>query len=377
MGYFPTMKFASGFEIMEYCQRLAEKFGFYDHCLFHTTVEKTVWDESAEKWTVMTDRGDKMKARFVILANGLLTTPKLARIEGMETFKGEAFHTSRWNYHLDLKNKMVGIIGTGATAVQVVPVLAKIVKKLYVFQRTPSSIDVRDQREIGGTTRDSVDAVLKYHGQEIVLVDTAGLRKRAKIKENVEFYSYLRTQRAIESCTTAVLLLDARDGLEAQDIKVLTQAESLKKGLVVAINKWDLIEKETNTALEYENLIRERLQTLDYIPIITISAVTKQRLYKLIDKALEVEAERHKRIPTSELNEWIGPVIARHNPPLYRNQRVKIKYVTQVRSAPPVFQFFTNHPKGIREAYRRYIENQLRREYGFEGVPLKLVFKKK
>lgn len=231
--------------------------------------------------------------------------------------------------------------------------------------------------EIGGTTRDSVDAVLKYHGQEIVLVDTAGLRKRAKIKENVEFYSYLRTQRAIESCTTAVLLLDARDGLEAQDIKVLTQAESLKKGLVVAINKWDLIEKETNTALEYENLIRERLQTLDYVPIITISAVTKQRLYKLIDKALEVEAERHKRIPTSELNEWIGPVIARHNPPLYRNQRVKIKYVTQVRSAPPVFQFFTNHPKGIREAYRRYIENQLRREYGFEGVPLKLVFKKK
>ena len=231
--------------------------------------------------------------------------------------------------------------------------------------------------EIGGTTRDSVDAVLKYHGQEIVLVDTAGLRKRAKIKENVEFYSYLRTQRAIESCTTAVLLLDARDGPEAQDIKVLTQAESLKKGLVVAINKWDLIEKETNTALEYENLIRERLQTLDYVPIITISAVTKQRLYKLIDKALEVEAERHKRIPTSELNEWIGPVIARHNPPLYRNQRVKIKYVTQVRSAPPVFQFFTNHPKGIREAYRRYIENQLRREYGFEGVPLKLVFKKK
>jgi len=231
--------------------------------------------------------------------------------------------------------------------------------------------------EIGGTTRDSVDAVLKYHGQEIVLVDTAGLRKRAKIKENIEFYSYLRTERAIESCTTAVLLLDARDGLEAQDIKVLTQAEGLKKGLVVAINKWDLIEKETNTALEYETLIRERLQTLDYIPIITISAVTKQRLYKLIDKALEVEAERHKRIPTSELNEWIGPVIARHTPPLYRNQRVKIKYVTQVRSAPPVFQFFTNHPKGIREPYRRYIENQLRKQYGFEGVPLKLVFKQK
>ncbi|TDJ27374.1 MAG: NAD(P)/FAD-dependent oxidoreductase [Gammaproteobacteria bacterium] len=147
MDYIPTMKFAGGFEIMEYCQNMAEKFDFYDHCLFHTTVEKTQWDETTGRWTVMTDRGDKMRARFVILANGILTTPKLARIEGMETFKGDAFHTSRWNYNVDLKGKTVGIIGTGATAVQVVPELAKIVKELYVFQRTPSSIDVRDQRE--------------------------------------------------------------------------------------------------------------------------------------------------------------------------------------------------------------------------------------
>ena len=154
MDYFPTMKFASGFEIMEYCQRLAEKFGFYERCLFHTTVEKTVWDELTKKWTVMTDRGDKMKARFVILANGLLTSPRLAKIEGMETFKGEAFHTSRWNYNIDLTNKTVGIIGTGATAVQTIPELAKIVKKLYVFQRTPSSIDVRDQRE---TTQEEIE----------------------------------------------------------------------------------------------------------------------------------------------------------------------------------------------------------------------------
>lgn len=153
MGYVPTMKFASGFEIMEYCQNMAEKFGFYDHCLFHTTVEKTEWDEKAGRWTVKTDRGDRMRARFVILANGILTTPKLARIEGMETFKGDAFHTSRWNYNVDLKGKTVGIIGTGATAVQVVPELAKTVKELYVFQRTPSSVDVRDQRE---TTEDEI-----------------------------------------------------------------------------------------------------------------------------------------------------------------------------------------------------------------------------
>ena len=154
MGYIPTMKFASGFEIMEYCQKVAEKFGFYDHCLFHTTVERTDWDAATGRWTVTTDRGDEMKARYVILANGILTTPKLARIKGMETFQGEAFHTSRWDYRVDLKGKRVGIIGTGATAVQTVPELSKIVNELFVFQRTPSSIDVRDQR---ATTQEEIE----------------------------------------------------------------------------------------------------------------------------------------------------------------------------------------------------------------------------
>jgi cyclohexanone monooxygenase len=147
MDYIPSMKFAAGFEIMEYCQKMAQKFGFYDKCLFHTTVEKTKWDEAGGRWTVTTDRGDAMRAKYVILANGILTTPKLARIDGMQSFQGESFHTSRWDYDIDLKDKRVGIIGTGATSVQAVPELAKIVKELYVFQRTPSSIDVRDQRE--------------------------------------------------------------------------------------------------------------------------------------------------------------------------------------------------------------------------------------
>ena len=154
MGYFPTMKFASGFEILEYCQSIAEKFGFYDRCLFHTTVEKTVWDEDAKRWTVITDRGDAMRARYVVLANGILTNPRLARIAGMETFKGDSFHTSRWDYTINLENKRVGILGTGATAVQVIPEIAKVVKELYVFQRTPSSIDVRDQRE---TTEEEIE----------------------------------------------------------------------------------------------------------------------------------------------------------------------------------------------------------------------------
>ncbi|MFL2504576.1 MAG: flavin-containing monooxygenase [Candidatus Azotimanducaceae bacterium] len=155
MGYVPTMKFASGFEILEYCQNMAEKFGFYERCLFHTSVEKTKWSEEKKVWTVYTDRGDKMCAKFVILANGILTTPKLARIEGMEKFEGKSFHTSRWDYQIDLQDKRVGIIGTGATAVQTIPELAKIVKELYVFQRTPSSVDVRDQRE---TTAEEIEA---------------------------------------------------------------------------------------------------------------------------------------------------------------------------------------------------------------------------
>jgi cyclohexanone monooxygenase len=161
MGYFPTMKFASGFEILEYCQSMAQRFGFYDHCLFHTTVEQTTWDEATQRWTVVTDRGDRMRARFVVLANGILTTPKLARIEGMETFKGKSFHTSRWDYTVDLEGKRVGIIGTGATAVQVIPEIAKVVKQLTVFQRTPSTIDVRDQR---ATTPQEIEAWSKEPG---------------------------------------------------------------------------------------------------------------------------------------------------------------------------------------------------------------------
>ena len=161
MGAFPTMKFASGFEILEYCQSMATKFGFYDHCLFHTTVERTDWDEATGRWTVCTDRGDTMRARYVVLANGILTTPKLARIEGMETFAGQSFHTSRWDYNVELDGKRVGIIGTGATAVQVIPEIAKVVGQLVVFQRTPSTIDVRDQR---ATTREEIETWSKEPG---------------------------------------------------------------------------------------------------------------------------------------------------------------------------------------------------------------------
>ncbi|MBT6278016.1 MAG: NAD(P)/FAD-dependent oxidoreductase [Chromatiales bacterium] len=188
MGYIPTMKFASGFEILEYCQSMATKYGFYDRCLFHTTVDDTIWDDATGRWTVTTDRGDNMRARYVVLANGILTTPRLARIKGMESFQGEAFHTSRWDYNVDLKDKRVAIIGTGATAVQAVPELAKIVKELYVFQRTPSSIDVRDQR---ATTQDEIETWAKEPGwararRERLATISSG---RTALKGNDDFLS--------------------------------------------------------------------------------------------------------------------------------------------------------------------------------------------
>ncbi|MFY0612963.1 MAG: NAD(P)/FAD-dependent oxidoreductase [Hyphomicrobiaceae bacterium] len=188
MEYFPTMKFASGFEILEYCQTMAEKYGFYDRCLFHTTVNETVWDEGSRRWTVSTDRGDKMKARYVVLANGILTTPKLARISGMETFEGDAFHTSRWDYNVDLKGKRVGIIGTGATAVQAVPELAKIAGELFVFQRTPSSIDVRDQRE---TTAEEIEEWKQQPGWSIARRERLATISsgRTALKGNDDFLS--------------------------------------------------------------------------------------------------------------------------------------------------------------------------------------------
>ena len=231
--------------------------------------------------------------------------------------------------------------------------------------------------EISGTTRDSINAVMKYHGEEIVLVDTAGLRKRARITENVEFYANLRTERAIKNCDVAVLLIDATQGLESQDIRVLKQAESLNKGLVLGINKWDLLEKNSNSVRDEEKKIRERLKTLDYVPIVTISALNKQRIYKLLDTALSVHKMRSMRVSTSKLNEAMLLAIGRTPPPMYRNRPVKINYVTQVREEPPVITFFCNHPQGVKENYKRYLENQLRKAFSFEGVPLTLTFKNK
>jgi GTP-binding protein len=232
--------------------------------------------------------------------------------------------------------------------------------------------------DIAGTTRDAVDAKMEHEGRELIIVDTAGLRKKARVTENVEFYSTLRTERALQRCDVAVLLIDAERGLEAQDAKVLRDAERMKKGLVIVVNKWDLVEgKETNTARDFERAMFERLGLLDYVPVLFVSALTGQRKEKVLDLALKVYDERQKRVDTAQLNEVLEEAVRRQHPPSFRGTYVKIKYATQVRAEPPVIALFCNHPLGIKENYRRYLVNRFREAFGFEGVPLTLSFKQK
>jgi GTP-binding protein len=231
---------------------------------------------------------------------------------------------------------------------------------------------------IPGTTRDSIDSILKYYGQEITLIDTAGLRKKKKVEENIEFFSTIRTLRAIAECEVVIILVDAQTGIEKQDQKIIDEAVNRRKSVILAVNKWDLIEKDTNTARQFEVAIKEKMGSIDYIPIVFISALTKQRIYKLIDKAIEIFKERKKQISTSDLNETILPEIERNPPPsTATGKEVKIKYITQAKGSYPVFLFFSNYPKEIPEHYKRYLEKLIRRKYGFEGVTIILSFKAK
>ena len=230
---------------------------------------------------------------------------------------------------------------------------------------------------VSGTTRDAIDSPIMFGDQELVLVDTAGLRKRARVRDNIEFYSVLRTERALERCDIAVLVVDAVQGLEAQDIRILKAAESQKKGLLIAVNKWDLIEKETNTARDFQRKILERLQTMDYVPVQFISALTRKRVPRVLSHSVKILAERAKRIPTSALNEIVQRAIIRHNPPSYRNSHVQIKYATQLDTRAPVFAFFCNHPQGVATNYTRYLERRIREAFGYEGVPISIVYRSK
>jgi GTP-binding protein len=231
--------------------------------------------------------------------------------------------------------------------------------------------------EMPGTTRDTVQSLVQYEDREFMLVDTAGMRKRSKT-EGVEFYATVRSERAIKAGDVCVLVLDATEELHKQDLSVLNEVNKHKKGMVIAVNKWDLVPKDDGTMDQYTKYLKQYLGRLDHVPIVYVSAVTKQRVYELLDKALEVAEEREKRVQTSDLNDAVQAAMEKKHPPTTSSGAfVNITYVTQVREAPPVFVFFANHPEGIRTDYKRYLEGKLRDAFGFEGVPLTLVFKEK
>ncbi len=231
--------------------------------------------------------------------------------------------------------------------------------------------------DIAGTTRDSINSLLTVGDKTYELVDTAGLRRKARVAENIEFYSYIRTEKAIRECDIAILLIDAVQGFEAQDARVMLEAEKFNKGLMLIINKWDLVEKETNTFKEYEDAIKRKMPNLDYVPILSISATSKQRVHKIIEEVDMILEERKKKISTSKFNEFVE-MITRANPlPNVRGVSLKIKYATQVKANPPVFAFFMNKPQEMPANYRRYIENKLRDTFSFRGVPITMVFKEK
>ena len=231
--------------------------------------------------------------------------------------------------------------------------------------------------DIAGTTRDSIHTTYSKFDKEFILVDTAGIRKKNKVHENLEFYSVMRAIRAIEEADVCFVLVDAQTGIEAQDVNIFGLAKKRNKGIVLLVNKWDAVEKETNTARDYERAIKNRIAPFSDVPIIFISAHEKQRIFKAIEVGLDVFENRQQKIKTSTLNEVMLEAIDRNPPPAHRGKFVKIKYVTQLPTYYPAFAFFCNNPKHIKENYRNYLENKLRENFNFTGVPIGIFFRQK
>ncbi len=231
--------------------------------------------------------------------------------------------------------------------------------------------------DIAGTTRDSIDTKYNRFGFEFNLVDTAGIRKKSKVREDLEFYSVMRSIRAIEHCDVCILLLDATRGFDGQVENIFWLAQRNNKGIVILVNKWDLVEKDTQSVKQYTRAIKQAIEPFTDVPIIFISALTKQRIYKAIETAVEVYQNRSKRVPTRKLNDVLLPIIEQTPPPAYKGKYVKIKYITQLPTPYPQFAFFCNLPQYVREPYKRFLENQLREHFDFHGVPVTIFMRKK
>lgn len=231
---------------------------------------------------------------------------------------------------------------------------------------------------ISGTTRDSVNTRYNMFGFDFLIVDTAGIRKKSKVSEDVEFYSVMRSIRSIESADVCILMLDASEGLESQDLNLFSLVQRNHKGVVIVVNKWDLVEKDTNTSKAFEEKIRAKISPFEDVPIIFTSVINKQRIFKVLETAKKVYESRSQKIPTSKLNEDILPIVKEQNPPpAYKGKYIKVKYVMQLKTAYPQFVFYCNLPQYIREPYKRYIENRMRDIYDFSGVPITIYFREK
>ncbi len=228
-----------------------------------------------------------------------------------------------------------------------------------------------------GTTRDAIDSLMRYHDRDLVFVDTAGLRRQSKVSDGVEFYATLRTRRAIERADICCLLVDAVEGLENQDLKIATLAWEAGRGLVIIVNKWDLVEKGDKTAAHFERDASEKVPYLGFVPFLFTSAKTGQRVTRVLDVILQVEAERLKRIATAQVNDVLGQLVARRQPPQAAGREVKLLYATQVETAPPTIAIFGNHPELLQEHYVRYLHNGFREAWGFHGSPLRILLRRR
>ncbi|MCA6362621.1 MAG: ribosome biogenesis GTPase Der [Bacteroidetes bacterium] len=231
--------------------------------------------------------------------------------------------------------------------------------------------------DIAGTTRDAIDTRFTGFGFDVRLIDTAGLRKKSKVHEDLEFYSVMRTLRAVEDCDVCLLMIDATQGLEAQDMNIFHLAIKNNKGVAILVNKWDLVEKDTKTSKTFEETIRQKLAPFRDVPILFISATTKQRVLKALEIGMKVYENRSRRIATSKLNEILLPIIENQPPPSLKGKYVKIKYVMQLPTKTPMFAFFCNLPQYVKDPYKRFLENKLRDEFDFNGVPIAILMRKK
>ncbi|MBN8681171.1 MAG: ribosome biogenesis GTPase Der [Chitinophagales bacterium] len=231
---------------------------------------------------------------------------------------------------------------------------------------------------IAGTTRDPIHTEYNKFGKQFILIDTAGIRKKHKVEEDLEFYSVMRAIRAVEEADVCLLVLDATQGLESQDMNILRLAQTRHKGIVILVNKWDLVEnKETNTARDYEAAIKYRLQPFDDVPVVFISVHEKQRIFQAVETAMRVQENRSRRIKTSELNEVMMEIIERTPPPSVKSRYPKFKYITQLPTPFPAFAFFVNNPNYVRDSYKQFLENQLRQRYDFNGTPIEVYIRAK